>query len=106
MNSARRSCSRRARARISRYTAMPGPISNPMMMTSGQCVAAIQTMVSRVGAYVRSRMANQTLNAISGIATVSSAPLDSMGSTRVYYSSASRRGRAVRSAVAIIKSSH
>src|SRR5258708_39171073 len=54
-------------------------MSRAMMMISGQCVAAIHTTPSRVGAYVRRRMANQILNAISGIATVRSAPLDSMG---------------------------
>src|SRR5260370_20597576 len=61
-------------------------MSRAMMKISGQCVAAIHTTPSRVGAYDRRRMANQTLNAISGIATVRSAPLDSMGPTRVYYS--------------------
>src|ERR1041385_5395673 len=58
---------------------MPGPISKPRMMSIGQCVAAIHVTPSRVGAYDRSRMANQTLNAISGIATVSKAPRVSMG---------------------------
>jgi len=55
-------------------------------MTIGQCVAAIHTAASRVGAYVRSRMANQILHTTSGIATVRRAPLDSMGLRRVYYS--------------------
>ena len=60
---------------------MAGPIIRPRMMTSGQWVAATQTIVSRVGAYIRSRIANHTLKAISGIATVSSAPLFSIGLT-------------------------
>src|SRR5436190_12638167 len=46
----------------------------PNTISSGQWVAAIQTAVSRVGAYISSRMANQILKAISGIATVNSAP--------------------------------
>src|SRR5919202_4554398 len=64
---------------------MAGPTIRPRMMTSGQWVAATQTIVSRVGAYIRSRIANQTLNAMSGTATVSSAPLFSIGLHRVYY---------------------
>ena len=54
-------------------------------------------------------MANQTLKAISGIATVRSAPLDSMGyeSTTPLLAMAGQGGgaRAVRMAVAIIMSS-
>src|SRR5215471_16127831 len=54
-----------------------------MTNSNDQCVAAIQTIVSRVGAYIRRRMANHTLRAISGIATVSNAPFESgsMGKT-------------------------
>jgi hypothetical protein len=65
---------------------MPGPINMATMNSSGQCVAAIHSMVSRVGAYVRSRMANHTFNASIGIARRSSAPLDSIaGHPGVYY---------------------
>jgi len=76
-------------------------------MTSGQWVAAIHTMPSRVGAYVRSRMANQILQTISGIATVRRAPLDSMGYVEVYYSPTRQPpNRAGVSPVAIINGSH
>jgi len=53
-------------------------ISNARMMSNDQCVAAIHTIVSRVGAYISKRMANQTLKMISGTATVRSAPFDSI----------------------------
>jgi hypothetical protein len=71
-----------------------------MMMTIGQWVAAIHTIPSRVGAYVRSRMANQILHTISGIATVRRAPFDSIGLRKF-----TSRRRAAPGVVAIIMSS-
>ena len=79
MNSARRSCSRRARARTRRNVAMPGPDQQANDDDQRPVRGRDPDHPSRVGAYVRSRMANQILNAISGIATVRRAPLDFHG---------------------------